>query len=69
MEFTLCTRSNCKPDGTYQFCTELRQVNKVTKSDSCRIPVGDCVDRVENSKFVRKLDLLKGYWQVPLTTI
>lgn len=27
----------------------------------------DCVDRVGASKFVSKLDLLKGYWQVPLT--
>ncbi len=27
----------------------------------------DCVDRVGNAKFVTKLDLLKGYWQVPLT--
>ncbi len=27
----------------------------------------DCADRVGNAKFVTKLDLLKGYWQVPLT--
>lgn len=27
----------------------------------------DCVDRVGGAKFVTKLDLLKGYWQVPLT--
>lgn len=27
----------------------------------------DCVDRVGSAKFVTKLDLLKGYWQVPLT--
>ena len=30
--------------------------------------VDNCVDRVENAKFLSKLDLLKGYWQVPLTT-
>ena len=58
-----------KPDGTYRFCTDFRQVNKVTKSDSYPIPrVDDCVDRVGDAKFVSKLDLLKGYWQVPLTT-
>ena len=51
-----------KPDGTY------RQINKVTKSDSYPISrVDDCVDRIGNAKFVSKLDLLKGYWQVPLT--
>ncbi|KAI2644852.1 Retrovirus-related Pol polyprotein from transposon 17.6 [Labeo rohita] len=27
----------------------------------------DCVDRVGSATFVTKLDLLKGYWQVPLT--
>ncbi len=26
----------------------------------------DCIDRVGAAKFVTKLDLLKGYWQVPL---
>ena len=58
-----------KPDGTHWFCTDFRQNNKVTKSDSYPIPgVDDCVDRVENANFVSKFDLLKGYWQVPLTT-
>lgn len=27
----------------------------------------DCVDQVGSAKFVSKFDLLKGYWQVPLT--
>ena len=27
----------------------------------------DCIDRVGPAKYVSKLDLLKGYWQVPLT--
>ena len=27
----------------------------------------DCVDRVGSAKYVTKLELLKGYWQVPLT--
>ncbi len=27
----------------------------------------DCVDDVGSARFVTKLDLLKGYWQVPLT--
>ena len=27
----------------------------------------DCVDPVGTAKFVSKLDLLKGHWQVPLT--
>lgn len=30
--------------------------------------IEDCVDQVGSAKFVSKFDLLKGYWQVPLTT-
>ncbi len=57
-----------KPDGTSRFCTDYRKVNALTKADSFPLPrMEDCVDRVGNAKFMTKLDLLKGYWQVPLT--
>ncbi len=57
-----------KPDSTYRFCTDYRKVNNITKADSFPLPrMEDCVDRVGNAKYVTKLDLLKGYWQVPLT--
>ena len=57
-----------KADKTYRFCSDFRKVNSVTKTDSFPIPrVDDCIDRVGRAKFVTKLDLLKGYWQVPLT--
>ncbi len=57
-----------KSDSTSRFCTDYRKVNALTKPDSFPLPrVEDCVDHIGNSKFVTKLDLLKGYWQVPLT--
>lgn len=57
-----------KPDGTYRFCTDYRKVNSLTKVDSFPLPrMDDCVDRVGAAKYVSKLDLLKGYWQVPLS--
>ncbi|KAL1250723.1 hypothetical protein QQF64_018519 [Cirrhinus molitorella] len=57
-----------KPDGSFRFCTDYRKVNSVTKPDSFPLPrMEDCVDRVGASSFVTKLDLLEGYWQVPLT--
>ena len=57
-----------KPDGTYRFVTDFRKVNSVTKSDSYPIPrIDNCIDKIGSAKFVSKLDLLKGYWQVPLT--
>ena len=30
-------------------------------------PGDDCIDKIGNAKFVSKFNLLKGYWQVPLT--
>ena len=49
-------------------CTDYRKVNSVTTTDSFPIPrIDDCIDKVGNSKYVTKFDLLKGFWQVPLT--
>ena len=57
-----------KSNGTYCFCTDFRKVNSVTKTDSYPIPrIDDCIDRIGHSRHVSKFDLLKGYWQVPLT--
>ena len=57
-----------KSNGTYRMCTDYRKVNSVTKTDSFPIPrIDDCIDKVGNSKYVTKFDLLEGFWQVPLT--
>ena len=58
-----------KGNGAYRFCTDFRKVDAVGKADSYPIPmVEDCIDHIGVAKFVSKFDLLKGYWQVPLTT-
>ncbi len=58
-----------KPDNSYRFCTDYRKLNCLTKPDCYPLPrIDDCVDRVGSAKFVSKFDLLKGYWQVPLTS-
>ena len=57
-----------KHDGGFRFCTDFRKVNDKTKSDSFPIPrITDCIDQIGNAKFVSTFDMLKGYWQVPLT--
>lgn len=57
-----------KADGTVRFCTDYRKLNDVTVSDSYPLPrIDDCIDTVGGASFVTKLDLLKGYWQIPLT--
>ncbi|XP_073672376.1 uncharacterized protein [Paramisgurnus dabryanus] len=58
-----------KSDHTYRFCTDYRKVNSVTKPDSYPLPrIEDCVDQVGAARYVSKFDLLKGYYQVPLTS-
>ena len=57
-----------KGDGSYRFCTDFRKVNTITKTDSYSIPrVEDCINKIGRAEYVSKFDLLKGYWQVPLT--
>lgn len=56
-----------KFDSSFRFCTAFRKINRITKADSFPLPkTEDCVNRVGSARFVTKLDLLKGYWQVPL---
>ena len=57
-----------KPDGTFHMCTDYRKVNSVTKADSFPVPrMDDCIDNIGQAKYVTKFDLLKGFWQIPLT--
>ena len=60
-----------KPDGSFRFVTDFRKVNQCTKTDSYPFPrihgIDDCIDKIGNAKFFSKFELLKGYWQVPLT--
>ena len=57
-----------KPDGSTRFVTDYRKVNLCTTADNYPIPrIDDCIDQVGQAKFISKFDLLKGYWQVPLT--
>lgn len=57
-----------KSDDTPRFCSDFRKVNGVTKTDSFPLPrMDDLIDRVGPATCITKLDLLKGYWKVPLT--
>ena len=57
-----------KPDGKFRMCTDYIKVNSVTKTDTFPIPrIDDCIDNIGQAKYVTKFDLLKGFWQIPLT--
>ena len=56
-----------KKDGTNRFCIDYRKVNRVTQFDA--EPIGNQEEifaRLSKGKFFSKLDLTKGYWQIPV---
>ena len=56
------------PDGRFGVCTDYREVNSMTKTDSFLVPrMDDCIDNISQAKYVTKLDFSKGFWQTPLT--
>ena len=57
-----------KPDGSHQLCTDYHKVNALTRADSFPLPrIDDIIDSIGEAKYVTKLDLLKGYYQISLT--
>ena len=59
-----------KAGGGYRLWSDYRKVNSLTVADSYPLPlIDDIVDSIGHSKCVTKLDLLKGYYQIPLTDI
>ena len=57
-----------KKDGTYRPVIDFRQVNKVTEDDRYPLPVlkDILMSLGHGNRFFSSLDLLNGYWQVPM---
>lgn len=57
-----------KPGGKHRICADLRQVNQLVRGDAFPLPrIDDVIDQIGPAKFLTKLDLLKGYFQIPLS--
>ena len=49
-------------------CTDYLKFNNLGKTDTFPTSrMKDCIDNIGNSKYITKFDLLKGFWQIPLT--
>ena len=56
-----------KCDGSWRLCTDMRSVNYRTEVDPFPLPrIEELIDRVGSAKYLMKLDMVRGYWQVPL---
>ncbi|XP_062616792.1 uncharacterized protein LOC134278492 [Saccostrea cucullata] len=56
-----------KSDGSQRICVDFRNLNKVTIFDPEPMPDPDeIMTKISNSRFFSKLDLCKGYWQIPM---
>ena len=57
-----------KPDGTWRTCGDYRRLNNATKPDRYPVPnVQDLSSRLSGCTVFSKLDLEKGYYQVPMS--
>jgi len=56
-----------KKDGTNRFCIDFRQLNKITVFDAEPMPdMEGLFAKLSGNRWISKLDLSKGYWQVPI---
>nr|XP_027218239.1 uncharacterized protein LOC113810791 [Penaeus vannamei] len=52
----------------WRMVTDYRRINELTKGDCYPLPrILDIIDAIGESKFITVIDLLKGYYQVPLS--
>ena len=56
-----------KKDGSVRFCVDYRHLNKELRFDAEPIPDMDQIfSKLGKAKFFSKIDLSKGYWQIPV---
>ena len=56
-----------KQDGTKRICVDYRRPNRITIPDPEPItPMVELVQKLGKGRFFTKLDLSKGYWQIPV---
>ena len=56
-----------KKDGTNRVCVDFRKLDRITEFDPTPMPTAeDIFQKMSKAKYLTKLDLSKGYWQIPV---
>ena len=56
-----------KKDGSNRVCVDFRKLNKITEVDPEPMTTAeDLFRRLSGKKYLSKIDLTKGYWQIPV---
>ncbi|XP_076462064.1 uncharacterized protein LOC143294574 [Babylonia areolata] len=56
-----------KKDGKVRFCVDFRRLNRVLRFDAEPLPdFNQIFAKLSHAKYFSKLDLAKGYWQIPM---
>ena len=56
-----------KSDGTYRFCVDYRDINRVTRKDAYPIPSMDSIlDKLRRARYLTKIDLKQAYYKIPM---
>ena len=56
-----------KKDPSWRLCIDYRRLNAVTRKDAYPLPrIDESLDALAGSMYFSTLDLVSGYWQVPL---
>ncbi|CEP13482.1 hypothetical protein [Parasitella parasitica] len=56
-----------KPDGSFRFCVDYRNLNQVTIKDKFPLPlISDLLERLQGYRYFTTCDLKPGFWQLPL---
>lgn len=57
-----------KPDNTWRFCVDYRNLNKVTVKDRYPLPlISELLDQLQGFSIFSTLDLKSGFWQLELS--
>ena len=56
-----------KPDGTARLCVDFKRINQITRLAPFYMPrMEEVLEGVGKAKYIYKIDLRKGYYQIPM---